>query len=69
MTTTTTHPELDGLGSYKFGWSDSDAAGTNARVSTGNTVPRSTGLGSILMRACAVMAMCRGLSAVPASRT
>ena len=24
-------PELDSLGVYEFGWSDSDAAGTNAR--------------------------------------
>jgi Fe-S cluster assembly protein SufB len=31
MTTTTTHPELDGLGRYEFGWSDSDAAGSVAR--------------------------------------
>ncbi|MEO6714392.1 MAG: Fe-S cluster assembly protein SufB, partial [Mycobacteriales bacterium] len=29
--TTTSHPELDGLGKYKFGWSDSDAAGANAK--------------------------------------
>src|ERR1700735_5373137 len=31
MTTMATHPELDGLGNYKFGWSDSDAAGGAAR--------------------------------------
>jgi Fe-S cluster assembly protein SufB len=40
MTTTTTHPELDGLGSYKFGWSDSDAAGTNARRGLSEDVVR-----------------------------
>jgi Fe-S cluster assembly protein SufB len=28
---TGTHPELDGLGRYDFGWSDTDAAGVNAR--------------------------------------
>ena len=40
MTTATTHPELDGLGSYKFGWSDSDAAGTNARRGLSEDVVR-----------------------------
>lgn len=29
--TTTAHPELEGLGKYKFGWADSDAAGASAR--------------------------------------
>src|SRR5918999_1479250 len=29
--TTSTHPELEGLGRYKFGWADSDAAGAVAR--------------------------------------
>jgi Fe-S cluster assembly protein SufB len=29
--TSTTHPELDGLGTYQFGWSDSDAAGSVAK--------------------------------------
>jgi Fe-S cluster assembly protein SufB len=29
--TTTAHPELEGLGRYKFGWADSDAAGAVAR--------------------------------------
>src|SRR4028119_1762025 len=29
--TSTTHPELDGLGTYQFGWSDSDAAGAVAK--------------------------------------
>ncbi len=28
---TATHPELEGLGKYKFGWSDSDAAGAAAK--------------------------------------
>ena len=28
--TSTTHPELDGLGRYQYGWSDSDVAGTGA---------------------------------------
>ena len=29
--TTIDHPELEGLGNYKFGWSDSDAAGAAAK--------------------------------------
>ena len=29
--TQTAHPELEGLGTYKFGWSDSDAAGSVAK--------------------------------------
>src|SRR6202161_3152201 len=40
MTTTTTHPELDGLGNYKFGWSDSDAAGATARRGLSEEVVR-----------------------------
>jgi Fe-S cluster assembly protein SufB len=40
MTTTTTHPELDGLGNYKFGWSDSDAAGATARRGLSEDVVR-----------------------------
>ncbi len=40
MTTTTTRPELDGLGSYKFGWSDSDVAGAAARRGLSEEVVR-----------------------------
>ncbi|MCU1677804.1 MAG: FeS assembly protein SufB [Frankiales bacterium] len=29
--TTETHPELEGLGTYKFGWADSDVAGATAQ--------------------------------------
>jgi Fe-S cluster assembly protein SufB len=29
--TSTAHPELDGLGRYEYGWSDSDAAGAKAK--------------------------------------
>ena len=29
--TTETHPELDGLGRYDYGWSDADDKGANAR--------------------------------------
>ena len=29
--TTTAHPKLEGLDRYKFGWSDSDAAGVSER--------------------------------------
>ncbi|MGI8985228.1 MAG: Fe-S cluster assembly protein SufB, partial [Nocardioidaceae bacterium] len=29
--TSTAHPELDGLGTYQFGWSDSDVAGSAAQ--------------------------------------
>jgi len=28
---TTAHPELEGLGNYEYGWSDSNDAGSNAR--------------------------------------
>jgi Fe-S cluster assembly protein SufB len=38
--TTTTHPELDGLGRYQFGWSDSDAAGSGARRGLNEDVVR-----------------------------
>ena len=31
MTDTTLHPELEGIGTYEYGWSDSDVAGTNVR--------------------------------------
>ncbi len=40
MTTTEARPELDGLGSYKFGWSDSDTAGANARRGLSEEVVR-----------------------------
>ena len=29
--TQTAHPELEGLGNYQYGWSDSDAAGAAAQ--------------------------------------
>jgi len=29
--TTTTQEQLEGLGTYKFGWADSDVAGASAR--------------------------------------
>ncbi|MDQ1714645.1 MAG: Fe-S cluster assembly protein SufB, partial [Frankiaceae bacterium] len=38
--TTETHPELDGLGTYKFGWSDSDAAGAIAKRGINEDVVR-----------------------------
>jgi Fe-S cluster assembly protein SufB len=38
--TSTAHPELDGLGRYEYGWSDSDAAGTNARRGLNEDVVR-----------------------------
>ncbi|HVQ87470.1 MAG TPA: Fe-S cluster assembly protein SufB, partial [Actinomycetes bacterium] len=37
---TTAHPELDGIGSYEYGWSDSDTAGTNARRGLSEEVVR-----------------------------
>ncbi len=43
MTTTpeaSTHPELDGLGRYEYGWSDSDTAGANARRGLSEDVVR-----------------------------
>ncbi|MDX6246795.1 MAG: Fe-S cluster assembly protein SufB, partial [Kribbellaceae bacterium] len=38
--TQTAHPELDGLGTYKFGWSDSDAAGSVAKRGLSTDVVR-----------------------------
>src|SRR3984885_4299358 len=38
--TTTAHPELEGLERYKFGWSDSDAAGASARRGLSEDVVR-----------------------------
>jgi FeS assembly protein SufB len=38
--TTSTHPELEGLGRYKFGWADSDAAGAAARRGLSEEVVR-----------------------------
>src|SRR3982750_4540420 len=35
-----THPELAGLGTYEYGWSDSDTAGTNARRGLNEDVVR-----------------------------
>ena len=37
---TTAHPELDGLGKYRFGWSDTDAAGATARRGVDEDVVR-----------------------------
>ncbi|MPZ93706.1 MAG: Fe-S cluster assembly protein SufB, partial [Propionibacteriales bacterium] len=38
--TTTAHPELDGLGRYEYGWSDSDAAGATAKRGLSEAVVR-----------------------------
>jgi len=38
--TSTTHPELDGLGRYKYGWSDSDTAGSGAQRGLSEAVVR-----------------------------
>ena len=38
--TTIAHPELDGLERYKFGWADSDVAGTAARRGLSEDVVR-----------------------------
>jgi len=38
--TTTAHPELDGLGNYKFGWSDPDKAGSIAKRGLNEDVVR-----------------------------
>ncbi len=38
--TTASHPELDGLGTYEYGWHDADAAGTNARRGLSEAVVR-----------------------------
>ena len=37
---TAAHPELDGLGRYEYGWSDSDAAGASARRGLSEEVVR-----------------------------
>ena len=37
---TTAHPELEGLGKYRFGWSDTDAAGATARRGVDEDVVR-----------------------------
>ncbi len=37
---TVSHPELDGLGRYEFGWSDSDKAGTDAKRGLSEAVVR-----------------------------
>jgi Fe-S cluster assembly protein SufB len=37
---TTTHPELEGLGNYEFGWADPDLAGANARRGLNEEVVR-----------------------------
>ena len=38
--TTTSHPELEGLGRYDFGWSDSDVAGAGAQRGLSEQVVR-----------------------------
>jgi Fe-S cluster assembly protein SufB len=38
--TTAAHPELEGLGRYKFGWADSDVAGASARRGLNEEVVR-----------------------------
>ena len=38
--TSVAHPELDGLGSYEYGWHDKDSAGTNARRGLNEEVVR-----------------------------
>ncbi|MFZ8982289.1 MAG: Fe-S cluster assembly protein SufB [Candidatus Nanopelagicales bacterium] len=38
--TSTAHPELDGLGRYEYGWSDSDAAGAKAKRGLSEDVVR-----------------------------
>ncbi|MGA0944681.1 MAG: Fe-S cluster assembly protein SufB [Candidatus Nanopelagicales bacterium] len=38
--TSTAHPELDGLGRYEYGWSDSDAAGSKAKRGLSEDVVR-----------------------------
>ena len=38
--TTTSHPELEGIGRYEYGWSDSDVAGTGARRGISEDVVR-----------------------------
>ncbi|HJZ06460.1 MAG TPA: Fe-S cluster assembly protein SufB, partial [Trebonia sp.] len=38
--TTTANDQLEGLGTYKFGWADSDAAGASARRGLSEEVVR-----------------------------
>src|SRR3954468_2916916 len=38
--TTAAHPELEGLGKYKFSWADSDLAGSSARRGLSEEVVR-----------------------------
>jgi Fe-S cluster assembly protein SufB len=38
--TTTTQEQLEGLGTYKFGWADSDVAGESARRGLSEEVVR-----------------------------
>ena len=40
LPTETAHPELDGLGTYEFGWADSDAAGAAAKRGLSEAVVR-----------------------------
>jgi Fe-S cluster assembly protein SufB len=40
MTTTTSHPGLEGLDRSKFGWADSDTAGASARRGLSEVVVR-----------------------------
>jgi Fe-S cluster assembly protein SufB len=40
LPTETTHPELEGLGTYEFGWADSDAAGAAAKRGLSEAVVR-----------------------------
>ena len=37
---TTAHPELEGIGTYEYGWSDSDSAGATARRGLSEAVVR-----------------------------
>jgi Fe-S cluster assembly protein SufB len=37
---TTSHPELEGLGNYEYGWSDGNDAGTNAKRGLSEEVVR-----------------------------
>ena len=37
---TTSHPELEGLGKYEYGWSDPDAAGASAKRGLNEVVVR-----------------------------
>jgi len=38
--TETTHPELEGIGTYEYGWADSDVAGAAARRGLSEAVVR-----------------------------